>query len=533
MHLKVLLVDDEFLVRLGIKSLIDWEQHQLTYVGDAQDGIEALEIIEKTRPDILLTDIVMPRMNGIELIEKVKSEYPDTHIIVLSSHNDYEYVRKAMKLGVEDYILKASLKPEELLQMLLEVSKKISSSREVRQRQIDTKPAVEMSESGGSRQLRQWIFQPNAMSEDAHVTEKDAAIFLNGYVFVLITIHRDRHRTDSSDKQKLMNLISLQLDKNTDGLFQDVNEEEIVLLFPKKKEGVHPIDEAIRFGKEIIEAARRFINLSLSIGISEGFQGTQSLPEVYARAKRALQNYFYEGKERVYLYADHLENIPAGSVITQEDETVLKVELDRMNATGIKQVLDRIFERMEMWKGPVEKCIQLCLQLLHTIQNGLKPYQEDMFKELEQEEPLYKQVLKLDELSKAKQWFEQLIDDCCGQGKALGGGNFREDIQQLILYMKTNYTEDISLRHAAEKVRMSENYLSYLFKKETQVGFSEYLNHIRVGKAAELLLESKLPVYAIAEKVGYENFNYFGRIFKKTMGVSPQQYRVKYKSSLT
>ncbi|NOV00723.1 response regulator [Paenibacillus planticolens] len=533
MHLKVLLVDDEFLVRLGIKSLIDWEQHQLIYVGDAQDGLEALEIIEKTKPDIILTDIVMPRMNGIELIEKVKSEYPDTHIIVLSSHNDYEYVRKAMKLGVEDYILKASLKPEELLQMLLEVSKKIASSREVRQRQIESKPAVEPSDNGLSRQLKHWIYQRNAASEENGIKEEEKAYFLNGYVFVLITIHRDQHRSDRSDKQKLMNLLALQLNKNTDALFHDVNEEEIVLLFPKKEGGLHLIDVAIRFAKEIIDAAKRFINLSISIGISEESNGIESMPDVYAKAKRALQMYFYEGKERVYVYGDHLEDTHAGSVITQEDETVLKVELDRMNAAGIKHVLERIFDRMEKWKGPVDKCIQLCLQLLHTIQNGLKPYQPDMFKHLEQEEPLYKQVLKLEELSTAKQWFEQLIDDCCGQGKSIGGGNFREDIQQLILYMKTNYKEDISLRHAAEMVRMSENYLSFLFKKETQVGFSEYLNQIRVGKAAELLLESKLPVYAIAERVGYENFNYFGRIFKKTMGVSPQQYRSKFQSSFT
>ncbi|MFS0839753.1 response regulator [Paenibacillus sp. 1P03SA] len=123
--MKIMLVDDEFLVRLGIKSLIDWERHGFTYAGDAQDGREALALIGEVKPDIVLTDIVMPRMDGIELIGHVKRDYPHIHMIVLSSHTDYDYVRQAMKLGVEDYILKASLKPEELVDMLAGVAAKI------------------------------------------------------------------------------------------------------------------------------------------------------------------------------------------------------------------------------------------------------------------------------------------------------------------------------------------------------------------------------------------------------------------------
>lgn len=127
--LKVMLVEDELLVRLGIKSLVDWESHSFDYIGDAADGEKALELMEQDVPDILLTDIVMPRMDGLELIARVKEKYPDMMIIVLSSHDEYDYVRRAMKLGIEDYVLKTSIKPSVLLELLGEAAAKYGSRR--------------------------------------------------------------------------------------------------------------------------------------------------------------------------------------------------------------------------------------------------------------------------------------------------------------------------------------------------------------------------------------------------------------------
>lgn len=517
MSLKVLLVDDEFLVRLGIKSLINWDKHNFVYVGDAGDGLEALDIIERTRPDIILTDIIMPRMNGLELIEKVKLDYPDTHIIVLSSHNEYEYVRKAMKLGVDDYILKASLKPEELLQMLLEVYDKVEASRRAIHQQGELAAASSADDKDSSHIIRHWLEHPlhRESMDDATMMELEDSLLL------LFKLHRSSHiRAGVSNAQKLMNLIELQIKKRSSEIIHMEEENELILLLPAE-------DEAVSLSRELINASKRYLNIHISVGISAQFSGIEQIHHAYTQARAAVQKSFYEGKDKVYIYSEQLDNQPMSNLISKEDERLLRIELERMNVDGIKQVLQLIFDGMQSARGPVDKSIQVCLQLLYMIQNTLKPCNDELFKHFEDEVPLYRQVLGFEELDEAKEWFDELVDFCFVQGKAMTLGSTREEIQQLILYMKSHYAENLSLRQAAQMVKMSENYLSYLFKKEAQVSFTDYLNQIRVDKAAQLLLETKLPVYVIAEKVGYENFNYFGRIFKKVKGLSPQQFRQK------
>ncbi|MDQ1914788.1 response regulator [Paenibacillus sp. GD4] len=379
--LKVMVVDDEFLVRLGIKSLIDWEQHQFHFIGDAQDGLEALNLLEKQQVDIILTDIVMPRMNGIELIERVKSEYPETHIVVLSSHNDYEYVRKAMKLGVDDYILKASLTPEELLQMLLEVSAKIAD-----QRSASGFSHAAAASYGTLQQMPQYPFEDQPA--------------------ILLLVRPDTRLSSdlTKDSLKLLNLIEIQLKRKEGGFLYSVKQDEIVILLPVVDDSERSKEEALAFGQEVAAAAKRYIDLPVVVGISGDFQGEEQLEPAYAQAEESLLQAMSDSKDKIY----------------------------------------------------------------------------------------------------------------------------REDIQQLMSFIHEHYTEELSLKRAAEMIRMSENYVSYLFKKETGFGLSEYLNQVRIRKAEELLLETRLPIYFIAEQVGYENINYFGRIFKKLKGESPQQFRSKY-----
>lgn len=524
MQLKVLLVDDEFLVRLGIKSLIDWEKHRFSYVGDAQDGLEALDMIERTRPDIVLTDIVMPRMNGIELIQRMKEQVPDTHIIVLSSHNDYEYVRKAMKLGVEDYILKASLKPEELLGMLLEVADKIKRSRSQAGGRTDASTETAQEDKDEFAQaLRGWLQPPSNREQAADGSDRLVShpLFAAEYVLACLKIHRGKGTSEPAQTlmQKLINLASLQLKNKYNAIVQAVDENLAVIL-------MNDSSAAAAVGEQIIADSRRFLNISISVGLSAEAFGIEQLHRAFSEAREALRLSFYEGKERVYCYEENLYPPPLSfaGLITREDEQRLTLELERLNAEALKRSVHAILDRIGKWTGPIDKSIQLMLRLLHLVQNGLKLYNEDILNGLEAELPLYKQVLGFEELSEARAWFDRIIETGCEQGKQAGVG-MREEIQRLVEYMKMNYAENISLKQAAEMVNMSETYLSHLFKKETQVGFVEFLNQIRIGKAAELLLQTRLPVYAIAEKVGFENFNYFGRIFKKMKGVSPQNYR--------
>lgn len=400
MTLKVMLADDELLVRLGIKSLIEWDKHGFSFIGDAPDGMKALELMEQEVPDILLTDIIMPRMGGLELIEIAKKRYPDTLFIVLSSHNEFDYVRKAMKMGVEDYILKTSMKPSELLQILLEASSKIAKRRE----RASSVPVSKVHEGTGkesiTRMLCEGLHLALTHGSGANWPEAEPGEELrpNSFFMILQPQLLREGVQESSAMRMLIHLFQSELGESLVCSPVESENRGIVLLL-----SVEPAEsDSAAIADHLIGASSRMLGIALNVGISGTIDGWSEMGRAYAQAKEML------------------------------------------NDSRVKETA-------------------------------------------------------------------------------------REDINRLLEYMKENFAMDISLRKAADFINISESYLSFIFKKETGTGFTDYLNMLRVEKAAYLLINSNMPIYEIAQQVGYENINYFGRIFKKIKGVSPQKYRSQYK----
>ncbi|GFN30025.1 response regulator transcription factor [Paenibacillus xylaniclasticus] len=398
MKLKVMLVDDELLVRLGIKSLIDWEKHNFEFIGDAGDGEKALELMERQVPDILLTDIVMPRMDGLALIETVKQRYPRMLVFVLSSHNEFDYVRKAMKLGARDYLLKTSLKPAELLDLLVESSRQLAeeqaqaASRDRSDRPVDDRRARL------SRMLSQLLREEQGSEHASELTEE----LPSGCALLVLRV-QSRHDGSALDKsvfRLLEHLIESELDRMLESQPVKVQDGDIVVMLADRNGSGETGPMRERAVEQLASAASRLLGLSLQLEMSGELASWAEAKAFYAEAQAALSS------------------------------------------------------------------------------------------------------SRLREPS-------------------------REDIKRLIDYMRANIAQELSLKQAAEMINMSESYLSTIFKKETGFGFTDWINAMRVEEAARYLEHSSMPSYAIAQKVGYENINYFGRIFKKLKGVSPQKYRAK------
>lgn len=532
---KVMLVDDEILVRLGIRSVIDWEKHGFVYVGDASDGIEALEGIERYRPDILLTDIVMPNMNGLELIEKAKRIAPDMRIIVLSSHNEYEFLRQAMKMGVDDYLLKASMKPEELLELLQETASKIAAGKELRKEDASLPPTEADARHKLEKTFRYWLegaasADPSESSANGKREEADHCgwIWHGEHVLMLLHIHPPSLSSsiDAEVYQTLTNLTELELNKWKKGSVIPYNDHSLILLVPLSAGESGEAEIVDSMGKDIISALKRFLGISVTIGVSGIFAGQAELKQAYIQAYQAVQQYFLDHKETVYNYSA-MKGLPAEAepLLTKEIGDELRRQIELLDEEGLKRTVANLFRRMREIRPPVDYNIQVCLELLHHIHSGLKKYDPEEPEEHDAEPPLYKQVIGLQSVHEAEEWFGRFIGLQFGRVREALGRTYREEIRHLILKMKESYADNWSLSQAARMTNMSESYLSYLFKKETQIGFTAYLNQIRVEQAAEYLRETQWPGYLIAEKVGYDNINYFGRVFKKMMGVSPQQYR--------
>ena len=179
----------------------------------------------------------------------------------------------------------------------------------------------------------------------------------------------------------------------------------------------------------------------------------------------------------------------------------------------------------------VKHTLKICLYMVYCMTRAFKRYDIELvsdFQEGSSQVPIYERVLGFEELDQLQDWLLQFISFYCEYIKKTKKDTYREEIQRLIDYIKVNYYEDLSLKRASQITHMSESYLSFIFKKETQIGFTEYVNQVRVNKAAEYLRQTDWPIYLIAEKVGYDNINYFGRIFKRILGLSPSQYRSQY-----
>lgn len=533
---KVLVVDDELLVRVGIKSLLDWESHGFQYAGDAPDGTKGLEEIESARPHIVLTDIVMPNMDGLTLIGKVKETYPSTRIIVLSSHNDYEYVRQAMKLGADDYILKTSMKPAELLQALQETAAKIGPE-----------PGAGRDDPAERRRLREAAFRraclapaEEAASAAEEPAEPAAAPGPAGYLFLLLKVHGGSG--NETEKRTLVNLVEQQVGKWTKADVFPVREDEIGIVAPAPGDGTFASGDGTsapeegtsasanggawtEMASDVLVAVKRFLDVPGGVGISLPFAAAGGLKEAYGQAKTAERQSFYTGSGHVHVYSPFRGSREVCGLFPkpQEERFVQCVEL--CDAEGMKRIMEREFAAMEEHRTPVDMNIRVFLEAVHCLNRELKAHGQELERWIASETPVYRQLLDLADIGMARAWFHRLIDAYCERMAKWRAEAYRNEIQLLLDYVVAHYTEEITMKSAARMVNMSEGYLGQLFKKQTGKSLSEYVTELRIEKAAELLRTTDLPAYAIAEQVGYDNFNYFGRLFKKVTGVNPTVYR--------
>ncbi|QMV40089.1 response regulator [Cohnella cholangitidis] len=303
MSIKIMLVDDEIIVRLGMKSVIDWEANGFRHVGEACDGKEALVLLEQVKPDILLTDIKMPNMNGIELIESVKRLYPWIRILVLSSHDEYDYVRSAMKLGADDYILKASVDPDKLIRLLQETASRIVPNVDRKSEIVNGQSPRISQESGDSLEdvLRRCI-DGKSSTEDlnrAELLEK----FGTKAAYVIVARTEDESGgapLSASSVATLANVLELNARKWADAsLIRSTETEAVLLLWMHSAAAAEQLKE---IGTDLASAAERFAGAAIDVGFSGACGEPNGLSQAYAQSKLALDGRFYECGVRVYVY---------------------------------------------------------------------------------------------------------------------------------------------------------------------------------------------------------------------------------------
>lgn len=521
--IRVMLVDDEILVRVGLKAIINWEKYGYTIVCEAGGVKEALEKMEEYRPQILFTDLCMDGMDGFELIKECVQRYPGTQIVVLSSYNDFENVRYAMKLGAKDYIFKLTVGAEELLKVLGELQVKNEDTV------LDEK-VIRKNLSAIKSNLITAGIQRNYSSREAYAEEFSSYGFAVDIrkTYQVLYISTDNYRINQRQREEQRNLQMLKY--SMENIIQEVMSQQFcaetfdyeggdVLVLIQNKQRNEDIQGAF---EKVLGYMKQYLNLSVSAAISDMGIGPEELPELVCQGQNLLEQRFF-GQPGSLLLA---QSAGVDKRLFLPDCRGFLDELAVHNSAGAKDFLNTYFKVLFTWKGiPLETIRMDILELYGMVVRHAKE-NKIQWEEINQSLGLviYDVILYDDYLETIREKFSVFVEEYMG---LLEGSAARErpEIRKVKNYIREHLKEELSVEDMADMVSMSKSYFSHLFKRETGKSFVDYLNQARLEQAQKLLLGTSMRISEIAELCGYQNMNYFGILFKRVTGRSPGEFR--------
>nr|WP_260440103.1 response regulator [Cohnella lubricantis] len=528
-----MIADDEILVRVGLKTIIPWEQHGFELIGEASNGLETLEILRREPCHILLTDIRMPHCDGLAVIEQLRDLSPSTKCLILSSHNDFEYVRKALQLGAADYVLKLTMEPEELLEKLIALKGQIIRDNEklMEASEREYKMSVYSKEAKESR-LRDLLVKDCSVKDiedfrqefDLQLGEDEPPIY---YVVNLQldkyqeALEENRFQSERLLNFTVKNILVEILKKYAQGEFAEIGGGEFSLVTAEDPRGM--LDE-------MGAAVNTFLRLSMSAGISAQLERLQDLHAGYLQAEEALQERFYEGYGSINEYQSlryAASSKPAGEPSAAswiEDEWFKLLEL--RDSEAVRQKLGAWYEVSREEREHPELLREQWVQLVHVFGQYAAKLRGDLYSI-----PLYDgmyplhAVRSLQTLQDIYGWFTGWVQVYLDYTQQLAGTQWRPEIQTAAAIISERYRDNLKVSELAREVGFTENYLSVLFKKETGETIMDYLTRIRMDRARELLKDQAYKIYEVSEQVGYSDANYFSKLFKRMEGVYPLEFR--------
>ncbi|WP_445487670.1 response regulator transcription factor [Niallia sp. 03133] len=517
---RVVIVDDEPISRNGIEAFIDWNREGMMAVAICANGEEALTALNACSADILITDIKMPLMNGIELMKQALELYPSLKVIMLSSYSDYEYVREGLKLGAVDYLLKSALDPEELLEVL---HRCISMLKEERKKELEFNhyqhEAIYKERKCLEQQIKRMMVQAKLSFSSidwapSWMRQQYACIYL-----MLDSAEELREKHGYLHVQLLLEEFQEVFYENMpEGAAVLSGERSLFLLLPVS---VCNWDIRILRLKRSVEAE---LNLSISVGfaVEEGIYGVLN---GLANSRMACQRRFFEGVGGIYEWKENQAAI-----------NVSKMEIEALDWSPFFEIIrngDPVSSAVEyaidQWKGlclnpeQIKKAAYDLLLHIKELQADTGSLLTDQFDLLEQAETL-DQIASLFKcvLEEMEPSFTPRIPD---------NGNGGQLITKALEYIDAYYRENLTLQMVADSIHISKNYFSILFKQQTGYNFIDYLIELRIREAKRLLAEEDDRIYDVAETLGFNGVKYFSRLFKKMTGLTPLEYRKKYKET--
>ncbi len=535
--LKVFLVEDESIVREGLKNNIPWQEYGYQFMGEASDGEMALPMIRKIQPDVLITDIKMPFMDGLALSQIVAQEIPDVKIIIISGYDEFEYAQRAIRVGVERYLLKPITRGA-LRKVLLEIREKIETEMEQKNYLETFQNEMKEFEDYARRNFLEKVFGGVLSVQQIYEEAAKLSLELDGpcYNLVLLNLQVKRRNPEMAMREpegfdKVREALFRYFMRFPEYLVFRWNISLYGVLIKGEEERMEEWKERCITNIEKI-CTEEEDSMEWYAAVGEAVGRLSLLPECYGKVNHILAHRFFNPKRHILTEKDAVEFLPG-----KDTKSFEAVDSAKMNPEIIQGFLregtqEETEDFARGYLAGVKDALEsrlfrdyLLLNIRFTIINYMEMLgisQQDFLAE-DDSEKVHEASVNGGELY---DYMKELLERALMLRDRENENQGKRILKKALEYIEENFSdESLSLNSVAGVIGVSGNYFSSVFSQEMKITFIEYVTKKRMEKAKKLLRQSEMHSGEIAAKVGYKDPHYFSFVFKKTVGCTPREYR--------
>lgn len=537
--ISIVIVDDDALALTKMKDMIRIKNAKVT--AEFTQAEEALEYIRERQPDILITDMRMPRIDGTELIRLAKQFKPDLQVMAISSYKDFDYVKESFREGSVDYILKHMMTEETMTNALLEAMKQIKKS----EKEAPREELIEESQNVLREKVLSQMFRGELSVEKTEESLEKYGISLDIGSTIIMLCEIDGYgdlsdRFQAEDRRIFLNAVRNIIDRVTekvpDRVIIKISEERyaVLMIFSDVKSQLYIYSASSQYARQLNTNMKKLMNADLSISLGRMCSSLRDLKKSYEECAGLLKNKFFEGRGKIY------DNYTAA-----EENRTKKQKKDSGKFQGSRvyqklltmdeSCLDDVENAFAGFKKEKVPAMVIELGIVEMLNTGYKIVEEKNLEEIREKENFHimygrvKNQETADEMSREIRKFYMDIMEALQKLNSLEQSGYSKYTNQAVRYLDTNYRSAVSLQALAEQMGIHYAYLSKVFKQDTGINFGEYLNRVRIKKAKELIEQEKYRIKEISAEVGYNQYNYFFKVFKQIEGCTPTEYEKKIK----
>jgi len=517
---KILIADDEYWTREKIRNMIQWEKYGLEFLEPAVDGEDVLNKIQAEKPDILITDINMPFINGVQLLSVLKDKYPEIITFVISGYDDFNYVKDTFMSGSINYLVK----PVSKIDLVNALSNALEIISDRQKMQLKASSLMQDREFSLLVEREETPFTP--------MTAINSNIDFTGFSMMLIKIHNmkelakkyrhDMNQISYAMKKEIKNIISSEGILVFNHIYR--SNEFIVVTDMDNDEIRKAADRILVFFSPIVQS-------SISICVSEHIYTLDSIHVAYIQSVALFMTRKYIDKNEI-LFSNKNGAIPdnsnINSRINEEHEKQLKSLLLRGNKSALKSM---VFESIGL-RGCQNQCWSY-LEVKQTVKRILNIF-TDYISNHKQPKDVVDMEQMVDAADKMIESLDsealcdildEIIEFAASNSKEEASDSIRSLVKQAVQYIDTHYFEEINLSSLSQQFNVESSYFSKMFRQETGENPMVYITRLRMEKAKEYMKNKGINLTEIAFMVGYDDYTYFSRVFRKVEGKSPRDFR--------